>query len=217
MTHKDFAFSEEEWSAIKKALESYRPSLLNCEVPEEIRQAFIDDFILHCEEFCGFFLTHIKNARPKSEHAEKLEDLVKRLNHVHKDLEKIANKAFFTPWFSEVNDLVSEKFEVSSIITEQLSDHAGDVLKPLAHITDLLKTVSQEMRKSPTKTGKRTADLNSGLVRKLAELYKIALHAKPTKYIDGPFVLTVRTILEILGLKSEDPTRTVRAALKTLP
>ena len=76
MTHKfkAYAFSDEERDVINEALESYRPTLLNCEVPEEIRQAFIDNFILHCEEFCGFFLTHIKNARPKSEHAEKLEE-----------------------------------------------------------------------------------------------------------------------------------------------
>jgi hypothetical protein len=212
----DFTFSEEEVTAIKKALERYRPTLLKCDVPEAVRQGLIDSFILSCEEFCGFFVTHMKNAPSKPEHLQKLEDLTKHLAHVHKELEKIATGRFFAPWFSEVNDLVTEKFEVSSIITEQLSDHAGGVLKPLAHITDLLKTVSKELSKGRTKTGRRTADLDSGLIRKLAELYKTALHAKPTKYIDGPFVLTVRTILEILGLKSEDPSRTVRAVLKTL-
>ena len=214
----DFQVSENEWQVIRTALAKWEPEIDLQSIPKEdqgkIREALLDNFILHVEEQCRFFLDYIKRM-PPAKHYIELDKVLKHLNLCMEDLEKIASGEFFTARHYHVNEMNEEISEAKSVVRDQLCDHAGDALKPLRNIENLLKMLSKELE-TPLKTGRRTVDLGSSLIDKIAELYRKDLLAKPTTYPQGPFTQVVKAVLNILDLPTEDPSRQIRKAAKSL-
>jgi hypothetical protein len=212
-----FAFSEEEIGAIKQALEYYRPDLIKEDVPDKIRQVFIGHFIYYTEDLCRFFKEWLSGAPKRATHRGDVQELTNELRQTLKRLKAIEENRFFAPRVWEVSALFNYGGLVNSMTAAKLQSLARQASSSIEEMINLLEHVTKEEEQKPVKKGKPPADFDTGLIRQLAELYRMQLFARPTSYIDGPFVLTVRTVLEILGLKSEDPSRSVKAALKNLP
>jgi hypothetical protein len=91
-------------------------------------------------------------------------------------------------------------------------DGAWAAVGPLQKFINIL----EEGQKFNKKTiGRGQADSND-LIRNIAIIYCEHLGEKPTTHKDGPFMGIVRTSLEAVGLPSEDPSRGVRRALKSV-
>ena len=92
----------------------------------------------------------------------------------------------------------------------QLFDRAWDAVGPLEKFIKLLEGYHQAEDK---RIGRKQAD-SDHFIRKIRDCY-IEHIGKPTAHREGPFYDVVKVVLEILGLSYEDPSRGIKAALKT--
>lgn len=200
-------FTEGEKDSIRQVLEPYHPSLLGTNVSEEIRKQLIDFFIFQLEHICSFFRKRFGELPTRASRPEELQEFSKNLRttlrHLHSTL---------LPRLRDGEDMFSHHALIKSLRSKKLQRLEA----PIEEILKILEELQAEEEKKPVPVPKPSAELGTALVRKLARTYEGSLFAKPALHIDGPFILLVRTVLEILGLKSEDPSRIAKDILKRL-
>jgi len=76
----------------------------------------------------------------------------------------------------------------------------------------LIKTIEEYDKKEERKSGRPAADRDN-FIKNIKKVYEE--HIGPaTLYEEGPFFQVVRLALEFVGLPSEYPTKSIRAAFK---
>jgi hypothetical protein len=96
-------------------------------------------------------------------------------------------------------------------VTDYLLEEHRIALKAIGPLQKFIETLENHHRAEGKKRGRPSADADA-FITKLAEIYAEHI-GKPSSYEDGPFFALVQTILEILKLPCEDPSRAIREAL----
>ena len=237
-----FEFTEEEKEKILKEFEKWNPSfkdLLGYEPSEENLTAFqeqclqihkdlLDDFIFNLEMYADFFMQWIKDSPRVPNHIENTKDLIKNLRVTRGYLKNLRNMKTFVPRITTVGNMFEEKFRTDWIVSmysaKKTVELAREAEKPIEHLLKILEYNLTCLMEIPRKTGKPSADMNSGLVDRIAELLLTSLHVIPTGYSGegrgnrggGLFFRLVKTVFEILEIECEDPSRLIKSSLKKL-
>lgn len=231
-----FQFTEKEKERILKEFEKWNPSLWY-ESSEESKAAFqkewlqcrkdlLDHFIFNLETYADFFLQWIKDAPPMPAHIEDTKDLIKNLRITRDYLKKLRTMKTIVPRITKVGNLSEETFRtdwlVSTICIKKTVELARKAEKPIEQLLTIVEYNLRSVMEKPRKTGKPSADMNSGLVDKIGELLLRDLQITPTGYSGegnrggGLFSRLVKTIFEILEIECEDPSRLIKSSIKKL-
>jgi len=202
-----YPFTEAEEDVIRQALELYHPSLLGTNVSEEIREELITFFIFQLEHICSFFKKCFGELPTRAARPQELQEFSKNMKATLRHL-----RSTLLPRLRDDEDMFSHHALIKSLRAKKLQRLEA----PIEEISKILEELQAVEEKKPVPVPKPSAELGTALVRKLARTYEDNLFAKPALHIDGPFILLVRTVLEILGLKSEDPSRIAKDMLKRL-
>jgi hypothetical protein len=89
---------------------------------------------------------------------------------------------------------------------------ASEAVKPLEKFVKVLEEYHQSEVK---RIGRNPAD-SDHFVRQVGDLYIEHIGKKPTTYVDGCFSNLVKKVLGILQLPCEDPSKSIRAAVKEI-
>lgn len=231
-----FEFTEEEKEKILKEFEKWNPSLWH-ESSEQTKTAFqeqwlqvrkdlLDSFVFHLEMYADFFLQWIKDSPRMPYHIENTKDLIKNLCVTRGYLKNLRNMKTIVPRITNVGNLSEETFRtdwlVSTISIKKTVELARKAEKPIEQLLTILEHNLTDLMEKPRKTGKPSADMNSGLVDKIGELLLRDLQITPTGYSGegnrggGLFFRLVKTIFEILKIECEDPSRLIKNSAKKL-
>jgi len=212
----EFEFTEEEKEKILKGFK-------NC---PEIRQDALDCFMMDLERHVDFFVRWIKNAPKMLEHVKEVKDIKKNLTLTKRNLKLLYAGKIVIPRLATVRYIFDEgrdDYFTATLDAEKIIELAKEAEKPIALLYKILDYNLKCLEKIPIKTGKPSADLNSGLVDKIGELL-LTMGITPTGYTTtdraprggGLFFRLVKTVFEILEIEIEDPSRLIKSAVKKL-
>jgi hypothetical protein len=196
-------FTGEEKRAIRGILEG------------EVQERNLIDFMFHLEFLCEFKKEMLE--QPTGEDVrETRKDLLNKFRGILKYLRRMYHGKIRMLRYHTVSQLIDLKPEEWN---SPLSMH--DIIQPIEEYVKYLEELPEE----PKKPGREAADSDQ-FIRGIAELYSEYI-GKPTTYVggndsghrkkkpdSGRFFRLVQEVLRILDLPHEDPSRSIRAALK---
>jgi hypothetical protein len=195
----EWRFTEDEKQEIRRALRG------------ETTRENIELFIRHAEFFCDAKKERLEDPSQKKIRATRgriLTDCKATLSH----LKQIERGRVIT-----CNDKTLDAYGAGS----QVADPAGDfILEQLESawatvgpLQKFIKSFEAHHLAEVKKQGRPGADADH-FAKKIRDCYMEHI-GKPTTYETGAFFTVVKVIREILGLKFEDPSKTIKAALKS--
>jgi hypothetical protein len=228
--HFDFVFTEGEKAQIKNRLKSYKHdfSRLLGHEPDEEEKALLREqwprlfdelsglFLSDLERYCSFFMTWVKKGPNLPEHIEKTRDLLSLFRKANRELKGLYMGQRYIPVMGRVDEFLKSGYLKSVIIAKRMVELAKEASDPLGSLIIILQEALKDLEGRPRKTGRRTADLNSGMVEKIGELLQQYFRIKLTAYSGGPFAKMVYTVFEIMGMQSTDISRLLKSAVKNL-
>jgi len=173
-------------------------------------ELFIEKFYALLEKIVKLSL-----AQEIADHREKLKDIKKRMKAVIKDLKQISalNKQLIP------NKKLDDLSLVGVVKTFEFQPKAKSTFEKsydlLEKSLEQIEAAERELELSKPKRGRPRADA-LGIAKELANIYYDYI-GRPTKYSDGPFANILRYVFEFIGLKHEDPTRSVSRAINQFP
>ncbi len=231
-----FKFTEEEKEKILKEFEKWDPfpedfSIDGGAAFEEkrlqVRTDRLDYFMYNLEIYMDFFMDWIKDAPRIQAHIIDVKYMKEKLRQAKEVCSRLSSVETFVPRIFRVENMNDEKFRTDKILNiisaKETVKLAREAEKPIEKLLKMLDYNLACLTENPKKTGKPSADLNSGLVDKIAELLQTVLKITPTSYATGRthrggglFFRLIKTVFEILEIEIEDPSRLIKSAVKKL-
>jgi len=175
------------------------------------QESSLNDFIFQLEGLCGF-KKDLLDQDKKIDIREKRKEVLKRFKDILKDLRAIERGEMILWPYRTVNLSNDEELEPKEW-NSPLSIY--NIIQPIEEYIKYL----EELLDIPKRPGREPAD-SDRFIRSIARFYREYI-GEPTAYSgskssDGNlFFQLVQKLLEIVGLLSKDPSRLIRAALKT--
>jgi hypothetical protein len=181
----------------------------------EVQERNLNDFMFHLEFLCEFKKEMLE--QPTGEDVrETREDLLNKFRGILKYLRRMYHGKIRLSRYHTVNQLIDlEPKEWNSPL------NMYDIIQPIEEYVKYLEELPEE----PKRPGRDPADSDQ-FISRIAELYSEYI-GKPTTYASGNdsrhrkkkpdsgrFFRLVQAVLRILDLPHEDPSRSIRAALK---
>jgi len=194
-----WGFTPQEKNEIRRVLKN--------ETSKEKIEAFINPL----EELCIIKMLLLRGKSPKSEIRPTREriliDCKTALRHL-----KRASMLQVEIWQHDTLDylgLEGKSDDVSDFYI-RLWDSAWGAIGPL---DKFIKVIEEYHRSAVNKIGRKNAD-SDHFIRRIKSLY-VKYIGKPKSYESGAFFSVVQVILETVGLPFADPSRAIKAALKS--
>jgi hypothetical protein len=140
--------------------------------------------------------------------------MLNRFNNAIEELKRLADRKMLLDYWDDIKHIFVEDFEkLASVRENERWRMAMDALVNLEKLTKIIEGLK-------TPGGRPSAD-------QLGFVYRIALgfnhhFKKPTTYKEGskpesqPFYEVVKICFEAVGIKTKDPTRSIKSAIKRL-
>ena len=192
-----------EWKFTATEKKEIRNTLEN----ETSKNEDIETFIRHLEFFCHG-KKYLLEQPQRIDVREERETILKHCKAALKHLRKVERGQVQT-WYTETLDSFgSGKDDPDADFIVRGLQSAWDAVGPLENFVKLFEKYHQSEIK---KDGRKPAD-NDHFIRKIRDVY-IEHIGKPTE--SGAFFTIVTRILEMLDLPFTDPSRAIKAALKS--
>jgi hypothetical protein len=174
------------------------------------QESSLNDFIFQLEGLCGF-KKDLLDQDKKIDIREKRKEVLKRFKDILKDLRAIELGKMILWRYHTVDLLHDEELEPKEWNSPL---RIYDIIQPIEEYIKYL----EELPEIPKRHGRDPAD-SDRFIRSIARMYRTYI-GKPTacisskSYDGGLFFQLVQKVLHILDLPCEDPSRSIRAALK---
>ena len=167
-------------------------------------------FIGNLEGLCDVYNKSFP--RNITDHRARIEEIENRADKLMKDIKWLLSNSLIPQ--IDFDDTKNKKliFHIESM--KEIRVVIGSFYPQLKNFRALLGKASKLLSLRKPKHGRPKADPTK-LVSAMAEAYKKHI-GTPTGYKDGAFFGIVTIILEVLGLRSEDPSRSIKSAISSL-
>lgn len=173
----------------------------------------IEMFFSKAEMTCTWLIL-MKESPSRQDNRNKLQEMLKTFKQSIQFLKRIYNSKLDVPvaFYRELKidgssmyDIIPQIHALGSAIQARKSEQ---------HLEILVKIIEEylEPKKQPGSPGSYVTDF----AKHIAYAYRRCFGIIPTTYYDGPFFKIITQLLEIVGIDSKDPSRAVRAAVKSL-
>lgn len=207
---------EETWRELHKHLSFFSEDQLeqlNKELSPKFSESKISFFIEDLADLCSRRVD-LPSKVHVADYRDEIRMIQKRLKATLRDLRRIIdNRLDLAPSFT-LDDIRSGNLVTELQETMNVTSLASKALEPLQELLNSLNEVEHilEARKPPPYRGRADAE---GFVKNIARLFSKFL-GEPTTYEGGPFFNVVIIALDAVGLPATDPSRAIRAAVKSL-
>jgi len=174
---------------------------------EEASKEKIEAFIHHLDFFCIAKKAHLEQS-PKTDIRATRECILIDCKAAQGHLKQI-ERGKMVIWHDENIDHFGAGNDPGG---DFLVEILGKAREAVGSLEKFIKVFERYHQAEVKKIGRPGAD-SDHFIRKIKDLY-IKYIGKPTTYEKGAFFTLVKMILEILKLPCEDPSRTIKAALK---
>lgn len=199
LVHCEWRFTEAEKHEIRRTLRN--------ETPKEV----IETFIRHLEFFCNGkkdLLEQPQKIDIRATRERVLTDCMAALNH----LKQIERGKMIT-WHRENLDAYGAGTKAADPTGDFLLAELQSAWEAVGPLEKFLKIFGKYHRAEIKKKGRPSAD-SDHFIRKIRDIY-IEHIGKPTAYEKGAFFTIVQLSLEYIGLPFKDPSKAIKAALKS--
>ena len=212
---------EKERENYRKLLEppellKFKSAISNKKISSEIREQLLDSFINELEIYADIFLQHFQNKSRIPSYIENVKDVVNHLRETKRYLKNLYMGDLYFPRLTRINDSHGKDGIINLRTAIETVDLSREAEKPIERLLNILEDNLVTLERMTIKTGRPSADINSGLVDEIAKLFQADLNITPTTYQDGLFSQLIRNVFKILEIESEYPSRLIKSAIKKL-